>query len=122
MPLIRRTLLGAGATPTSHDMAALFRLFALVALVLMPFTMAGAPAKAHATPAVADGHCGEHPAAPAGPAIDMAQCMLMCAALPAAEQIAMSPPALPAPPPVLGLSSKNNGIILEIATPPPRHD
>lgn len=101
-------------------MATLLRVLTLIALVLMPLTMTAAPAEAHAMPAMAMGeHCGDHPQAP--PMKDMAQCMLMCAALPVADQFAVSPPVLPAPPPVLALISEIHGIILEIATPPPRH-
>jgi hypothetical protein len=100
-------------------MAALFRMLTLVAFVLMPFTMA--PAEAHAMPAaMTEGHCGEHPDAPAAPATDMAQCLLMCAALPAAEPVVISSPAeLPAPREA-AFPKPIHGIILEIATPPPR--
>ena len=119
--MTRRTLPGALATPKSRGMAALFRMFALLALVLMPFTMGGAPAEAHAMPAaMAEGHCGEHPAAPAEPAMDMAQCMLMCAALPAADPVAVATPEALRAPRQAAFAQQFHGIILEIATPPPR--
>ena len=96
------------------------RLLAMVALVLMPFTMTSAPAEAHAAPsAMAEGHCSEHPDAPAAPA-DMTQCMLMCAALPAAEPAAISSPVELRAPRAVAFAKPIHGIILEIATPPPR--
>ena len=101
-------------------MSALLRVLTLLALVLMPFAMTAAPAAAHAMPAMADGHCDDqHP--PDGPQrSDMAQCMLMCAALPAAEVPALSSPTVPKAPPRVALADPIHGIILEIATPPPR--
>lgn len=98
-----------------------FRFLALAALVLMSFTMSAAPGEAHAMPqATADGHCDDHgqPQAPSAP--DMADCMLMCAALPAAESITITALEVPKAPRRLALSESIHGIILEIATPPPR--
>ena len=119
MSLSPRRLIRGAAGPNSTGMAALFRMLTLVAFVLMLFTMA--PAEAHAMPqAMADGHCGEHPDAPAAPATEMAQCLLMCAALPAAEQVAISPPEELRAPREVAFAKPIQGIILEIATPPPR--
>jgi hypothetical protein len=120
MSLSPRRLIRSAAGPNSRPMAAVFRLLALVALVLMPFTMAAAPAGAHAMPqAMTQDHCGDHPDAPAAPA-DMAQCMLMCAALPAAEPLTVFAPDLPKAPLRLNRVKPIHGIILDIATPPPR--
>ena len=99
----------------------LLRLLTLFAFVVMPFGMAHGPAEAHAMPAAVDEHCGDHPDGQMPPTGDVAQCMLMCAALPAGDQLNVSPPIVPAPPPVKALNSAIHGIILEIATPPPRH-
>ena len=65
-------------------------------------------------------HCGNQPQPQAPPIKDMAQCMLMCAALPAAEPVTVSPPDVPLAPRLLALAKPIHGIILEIATPPPR--
>ena len=99
---------------------ALLRLVTLVALVLMSFTMTAAPAAARATPpAMAEGHCSDHPdqSPPMG---DMAQCLLMCAALPAVHAMQVTPPDGPRAPLALSGVNSIHGIILEIATPPPR--
>ena len=97
------------------------RIFTLFALIVMPFTMQSAPAEAHAMPqAMADGHCGDHPGGQQAPAPDMAQCMLMCAALPATAPLVLFAPDLPKAPPQLAIIKPIHGIILDIATPPPR--
>jgi len=96
------------------------RFLTMLAFVLMPFTMAPAQVEAHPMPAaMADGHCGEHPDAPAAPA-DMTQCMLMCAALPAAGPVSISSPEELRAPREVAFAKPIHGIILEIATPPPR--
>ena len=102
-------------------MARAVRLLTLIALVLMPFTMAAAPTEAHAMPqATGEEHCdGRHqPDSP--PATDMVQCMLMCAALPAAEPIKVGAPEIIDPPRQHTLAQAFHGVILDIATPPPR--
>ena len=98
----------------------LIRLLTLIALVLMPLTMAAAPTEAHAMPAMAESHCDDRhqPAMPKQ--MDMAQCMLMCAALPASEMLIAMPLAVPKAPRRLALDKPIHGIILETATPPPR--
>ena len=105
--------------------ATMIRLLALVALVLMPFGMAGTPAVAQPMPANhamgQQGHCegqsgdGEAPA----PSSQQMHCA-MCAALPAAEPPAPAAGLRPATPRILATASPFNGIALEIATPPPR--
>jgi len=98
------------------------RIVVLLAWVLMPFTMAPAPAQAgqDAMPAMGAEHCADHKERGAPPASDMAQCLLMCAALPASEQVRVMPPELPRAPLALSAVLPIHGIILEIATPPPR--
>jgi hypothetical protein len=97
------------------------RLLALIALVLMPFTMTAAPAEAHAIPqGLSEQHCSDHQQPASSPALDMAQCMLMCAALPASEPLNISPPDVPRAPRQITLDDPIIGIILDIATPPPR--
>ena len=119
MPLIVETLRRHGGEPNSAGMAAVIRLLTLVAFVLMPFTMT--PAGAHVMPqAMAEGHCGDHPDGQPAPATDMAQCLMMCAALPAAEPLAVYAPDVPKAPVQLTLIRPIHGIILDIATPPPR--
>ena len=109
--------------------ATLLRLLTLTALLLMPFTMVSAPAQAHhdqggAMPAAHQAdhdamHGGGHDQPPPS-AMDMSQCLLMCAALPAGEASPMAAPDLPRAPLILAAAKPINGIILEIATPPPR--
>ena len=97
------------------------RLLALIALVLMPFTMAAAPAEAHAKPqGMGEEHCGDHQAPDAPRSSDMAQCMLMCAALPAGESIKVTAPQVLKAPRQQAVLKQFQGVILEIATPPPR--
>ncbi len=65
--------------------AALIRLLTLLALVLMPIGMTGAPAAASPMPAshhMAAGHCDEQPDEDQAPSSKM-DCAAMCAALPA---------------------------------------
>lgn len=119
MPLTGRTLRRQGGEPNSAGMAAVFRLLTLFAFVLMPFTMA--PAEAHAMPqGIAEGHCDDRQQPELPKQVNMAQCMLMCAALPAAEPLTVFAPGLPKTPLQLDLIKPIHGIILEIATPPPR--
>lgn len=110
---------GAGMT------AALLRLVMLLALVLMPFGMAGAPAMAQPMPGdhtiEQSGHCGKQTDQNKSPAHSSQQMhCAMCAALPASEP---PPPAaelrLTAPRTIAAVSPFN-GIDLEIATPPPK--
>ena len=99
--------------------SALLRLFALFALVLMPLSMASAPASAQPVASAPAGHCDDHqqPAkAPAGPQMHCTG----CAAL----------PAIDAPPPVaeivpqmslrVAVTTHLSGIEPDPATPPPK--
>lgn len=98
------------------------RLLALVAVMLMPFGMAAAPAAPVHHQVSMDmpvEHCGDEGGAPASSAIP-ADCTMGCAsALPAADLAASSHPvSRPAPQPAI--EPLLSGIDLEIATPPPR--
>jgi hypothetical protein len=118
----------ASRQPDSYlgDMLSLpIRLLTLLALVAMPFTMAVSPARAHSGPdamaAMSAEHCADHEGgSKAPPATDMTQCLLMCAALPATEALRVEAPELPRVPLALSGVVPIHGIVLEIATPPPR--
>jgi len=97
----------------------------LLALVLMPFGMAGSPAAAQ--PVTADhsmarpGHCDEQSDRGKAPAHSSQQMhCAMCAALPASEPPAPVAGFLPTPPRNIATVARFKGIELEIATPPPR--
>ena len=117
--------IGAARHYFQHMLSQCLRMLALMALVLMPFMMASAPAEAHGKhgglrSASGENHCGDQQQPEAPPATDMAQCMLMCAALPAAPPSQVGGRDLPCAPLVLAAVAPIHGIILEIATPPPR--
>lgn len=102
--------------------AALSRLLALVALVLMPIGMAAAPAAAHWAAASAEaGHCsGSEQDAPGAPAMPGAECAMSCAAVaanPPPRASAKVPAARIAPAAFVAMLS---GVEPGIATPPPR--
>lgn len=106
--------------------ATIFRLLALVALVLMPFGMAGSPAVAQAMPAnhamAQKGHCDEQSDRDKAPAHSSQQMhCAMCAALPAAEPPVPVAGLRPIAPRIIASVTPFIGIELEIATPPPRH-
>lgn len=97
----------------------------LLALVLMPFGMAGTPANAQPMPAnhamVQQGHCDEQPDRDKAPHQSSQQMhCAMCAALPASEPPCPSAGLRPAAPRKIATVSPFNGIELEIATPPPK--
>lgn len=104
--------------------AALLRFLTLLALVLMPFGMTGAPAVAqplaadHA--AMAMGHCDEQPAKDNAPKPAKMDCTAMCTALMAADCPVPAPAMTPAAPRSTAAAVAFVGIDPEIATPPPR--
>jgi len=105
--------------------AALLRLITLLALVLMPFGMASAPAMAQLMPANhamgQSGHCGkqtDQDKAPSHPSQQI-HCA-MCAALPASDPPTPIAELRPTAPRIIASVSPFNGIELEIATPPPK--
>ena len=102
--------------------AAMIRLMTLLALVLMPIGMAGAPAAASGVPTthhMTAGHCGEQPDQDQAPASKM-DCAAMCAALPVSGSDAPFRVLKLNAPRTIAAATAFDGIILEIATPPPR--
>lgn len=102
--------------------AAVFRLLALIALVLMPMGMAGAPAAASAMPAdhgMAAGHCEGQSGSDEAPAANM-DCTAMCTAIPARESVAQAPLFQRTAPRSIALAFAFEGIVPETATPPPK--
>lgn len=114
--------------------AAVLRLLALIALVLMPFGMASTPALA--VPAGNDhrmamgpdtagmdmSHCADEQnddrnEAPTPGSMD---CMAACAAIPAPGVPALTKAIRPASPRAVFLATPFSGIDPEIATPPPK--
>ena len=105
--------------------AALFRLLAIAAIILMPAGMGMAPAAAAAPSSHAsmngqeDGHCGQKPDDDLGKAMAM-QCAGSCSALPTQP----SSLSVQEPEPVACLSGtavrKLHGVMLPLSTPPPR--
>ena len=101
--------------------AAVLRLFALLALMLMPLGMAGAPAHAQSAASAPAGHCDEHQKQKP---VDVPSAATVhctgCAALPAIE----APPPIaelrPQMPMRLAPAELIEGIEPETATPPPR--
>ena len=103
--------------------AYIFRLLAIVSVLLMPGAMAVAPAAAHAAPAASKAsHCSGHEEQKQEqvPASAMEMNCMACAALPAAVAPAAAEAALPAAPRLLALAFEADGIVPEIATPPPK--
>lgn len=119
------SLIGGSAPPISAPVSAFgARLLLLVAVLLMPLGMSAAPGAvpAHhgAAAAMPMQHCPDQPPAKSGQP-GAPECTMACAgALPAADiGFAAAEPAstLPAQP---ALVASLSGILLEIATPPPR--
>ena len=107
----------------AHMIAAFMRLLALLALALMPLGMTGAPATASPMPAnhamASADHCDEQGDQDQAPASRM-DCTAMCTALPASESAAPSLVLKPKAPRTIAVANPFDGIILEIATPPPK--
>ena len=105
-------------------MTAVLRLLALVALLLMPFGMAAAPAESavqhHPAAAMAIDHCPDQQSGDDRKGA-VGDCAMPCsAALPAVELApADSPPGRSAPM-QLAVEPVLTGLVLEIATPPPK--
>jgi hypothetical protein len=101
--------------------AAVLRLFALFALVLMLLGMASAPAASHAPMAAAPAeHCADRSKPDQAPAPKAMDCLATCTALPASEAVVPAPPPVPSPPRLIALADRFVGIVPEIATPPPK--
>ncbi len=102
--------------------AAVLRLLALIALVLMPIGMASVPAAASAMPAdhtMAAGHCEGQPGSEEAPAATM-DCTAMCAAIPAREPVAKAPLFQRTALRTIVFAFAFEGIVPETATPPPK--
>ena len=104
--------------------AALLRLLTALAVLWMPFGMAPALA---AVPAPMDHHamaadedCHGAPASERDADRDQALCAAMCTVLPAAETPPVAEPSTVAMPAAVPFATALSGILLEIATPPPR--
>ena len=105
--------------------SAVFRLLALIALVLMPIGMGAAPALAapdhHAMMTTAgSGHCDEQQDQDQAPAQKQMDCMAACTALPAPAAPALTPALKPTAPRMIDVAAPFTGIEPEIATPPPK--
>lgn len=116
---VRRVIAGEAWRAYLTLMAsALFRLMALVAVLLMPAGMAGAPAMAQPSSAAA-GHCDEHQDPADAPSKPQAHCMA-CSALPAMEAPAPAETMVPKMPRLVARIAATASIVPEIATPPPK--
>lgn len=119
MPLRRQLALGRPRSYLPRMALALLRLLSLVALLLMPLSMASGPASARATASASSGHCDERQKPADAPTSQQVHCT-GCSALPATE----APPAIaelrPEMPIELSLAQLPAGLIPETATPPPK--
>ena len=104
--------------------AAVLRLLTLIALMLMPVGMAGTPALAQPVPTehamAAMGHCDDMPVEEQAPSSSKMDCAAMCTALPAGFGPAPQPMMKLEAPRSIAAGARFDGIVLEIATPPPR--
>ena len=99
--------------------SAVLRLLALFALVLMPLSMAGAPASAQPVAEAPAGHCDDHPQPAKAPAGTQVHCTA-CAALPAIDMAAPIAELAPETPMLIALAGFLTGIEPDTATPPPK--
>ena len=103
--------------------AAFLRLLTLIALVLMPLGMTGAPVAASPMPAshaiASTNHCDEQGNQDKAPVSKM-DCAAMCTALPATDTPEPASVLKPTAPRLIGVTAPFTSIILEIATPPPK--
>ena len=98
--------------------AVLLRLAMLIALTLMPFGMANAPAMAASVASSASGHCDEHQKPADAPAKMDMHCAT-CAALPADEPAEVAE-LRPQAPILISAIHALSDTQPEIATPPPK--
>jgi hypothetical protein len=117
MPVIARQ---ASRSYWAGMAAAVLRLLALLALVLMPIGMASAPAAAHAPMAGAPAeHCVDQSQPDELPSPQAMDCVA-CTAMAASEMPVPTPLLAPSPPRLIALADVFVGIVPEIATPPPK--
>ena len=104
--------------------AAILRLLTALAVLWMPFGMApalaGAPAPMDHHAMAADEDCHGAPASDSDADRGQALCAAMCTVLPAADVPPVMEPFLVVMPATQGFAASLGGILLEIATPPPR--
>lgn len=111
---------GQGERDYRRSMAArLVRLIAFIAVLLMPFGMAAAPAMNAPAAAASDGHCGEHTAPPEEPAAMPDHCAA-CSALPGIDSPAPVTARAPAIARRLVAVTPFDGIEPDTITPPPK--
>lgn len=95
----------------------ILRILAFVAVLLMP---AGMAAPAFAQPASVEAeHCGDHEQPVEDSTKAHVDCMA-CSALPVLQTAAPATALLPRAPRLIASAQPISGIILEIATPPPK--
>jgi hypothetical protein len=105
--------------------AALFRLLAIAAMILMPIGMGMTPAAAAAPSShktmksSAEGHCGQKPDSDDGKAMPM-QCAGACNALPSEPAITLIPELTPMACHTAGRVKILHGVLPALSTPPPR--
>ena len=122
--LQRLYIAGTASSSYVRAMAAIFvRLMTLVALVLMPIGMANASAAAgpvERPAATALGHCEDKKSEDKAPESEAMACAAACAALAASPRPALAAPLKLKAQQTMAIEPSFNGIVLEIATPPPR--
>ena len=105
--------------------SALLKLLTLLALLCMSFGMANAPAVGQPAPAhdgmAATGHCDEQRSDQDKAPESKMDCVAMCASLAAADGPGLPPALIPKALNTASQVTPFAGVLLEIATPPPRH-
>jgi hypothetical protein len=105
--------------------AALFRLMAIAAIILMPIGMGMAPAAAagpsshQTTGSSAEGHCGQKPDSDNDNTMPM-QCAGSCSALPSQPAATSVHELAPMACHLVGRVKVLHGVLLRLSTPPPR--
>jgi len=99
--------------------SAFLRLLTLLALVLMPLSMASAPASAQPVASTPVGHCDDHPQPAKAPAGAQMHCT-GCAALPAIDAPSPLAEIIPQMPLRIALAPYLAGVEPDTATPPPK--
>lgn len=102
------------------DMAkVLFRLLAMIAIVLMPVSGVSAPAMAQASSSADAGNCSDHQQPSKDPDQKQAHCTA-CNALPALAAPSVVAELVPETPRLLTRIHGIQGVAPELATPPPK--
>ena len=119
MPLIPFIACQGGRAYLASMASAVLRLVALVALMLMPLSMASAPAAAQPVAGAPAGHCDDHQKPADAPSAPQVHCTA-CTALPAIDVPAPIAELAPTMPMLIALAGFLAGIEPDIATPPPK--